>query len=80
MVPNPGANPLLSPTIDEMKEKAIQNALIMSRGNVLKAAKNLGLSRATLYRKVQAIDIDLEDIRSLSEETESKPVALKKAS
>ena len=75
----PDRPPLSSPTINEIKEKAIHNALIMSRGRVHPAAKALGISRATLYRKVQEVGVDLESIRFLAEEEES-PVALKKAS
>ena len=77
VVPDLDTHPLSSPTIDDMKEKAIRNALIMSRGNVLKASENLGVSRATLYRKVRSIGIELEHIRSLSEKKEYR---LKKAS
>ena len=71
--------PLSSPTMNEVKEKAINDTLIRNRGKVYVAAKALGISRATLYRKVQELGIDLESIRFLAEEEES-PVALKKAS
>ena len=78
IVPDPVQNPLFSPTIGEIKEKAINKALLMSRGNVRQAAEMLGLGRATMYRKVQEMDIDLESIRAEVEETEYQ--VLKKAS
>ena len=36
-----------------MEKKAIQNALNNSQGNILKAAKMIGISRATFYRKIK---------------------------
>ena len=82
VVPSPHStqNLLPSPTISEMKEKAINTALIMNRGNVRQAAEALGVGRATLYRKVQEMDIDLESIRFSAEEKEDSRKILKKAS
>ena len=73
-------NPLFSPTIGEVKEKAIYNALIMSRGNVQSAKNMLGISRATIYRKIQEMDIDLEEIRFSAEEKDYNSKVFKKAS
>ncbi len=42
-------------TIQQVEEAHIQNALEQSGGNVEKAAKQLNLSRATLYRKLKQI-------------------------
>jgi DNA-binding NtrC family response regulator len=40
-------------TIDAMENDAIQNALKQCGGNVVKAAKTLGMSQATLYRRLK---------------------------
>jgi DNA-binding NtrC family response regulator len=42
-----------SPTFDEIEKQAIQNALNNNNGNVLKASKELGLARQTMYNKIQ---------------------------
>jgi len=39
-------------TLSEIEKEAIQNALINNNGNVLKAARELGLARQTLYNKI----------------------------
>jgi DNA-binding NtrC family response regulator len=41
------------PTFADIEKQAIQNALIHNRGNVVKASKELGLARQTLYNKMQ---------------------------
>jgi transcriptional regulator with PAS, ATPase and Fis domain len=38
--------------LDELSRSAIQQALENSRGNISKAARMLGISRQTLYRKI----------------------------
>ena len=48
----PGKNP--PQNLNELSAKAIQFALENCRGNVSAAAKQLGISRQTLYRKIQA--------------------------
>jgi transcriptional regulator with PAS, ATPase and Fis domain len=52
-----GAQPLrpLPELIAELERSSIQAALAMSGGNKLRAAKLLGISRATLYEKLSAI-------------------------
>ena len=67
-----------STTLDELKIEAIKKALLMNRGNARQAAEDLQISRATLYRKVKELKIDLESIRFSAEEREYRPV-LKKA-
>jgi len=47
---------LLSP-LESMERDAIVQALLDSGGNKLKAAKSLGMSRATIYRKVREYGI-----------------------
>ncbi|MEK6745082.1 MAG: sigma-54 dependent transcriptional regulator [Nitrospirota bacterium] len=42
-------------TIDVMESDAIQNALKQCGGNVVKAAKLLGMSQATLYRRLKSM-------------------------
>jgi DNA-binding NtrC family response regulator len=41
------------PTFDETEKIAVQTALNNNNGNVLKAAKELGLARQTMYNKIQ---------------------------
>lgn len=41
------------PTFDEIEKQAVQNALNNNNGNVLKASKELGLARQTMYNKIQ---------------------------
>lgn len=40
-------------TLDDVERKAIANAIRKNAGNLSKAAKELGLGRTTLYRKIQ---------------------------
>ncbi len=42
-----------SVNLDEVEKQAIQEAINKNRGNMSKAAKELGLGRTTLYRKIQ---------------------------
>jgi PAS domain S-box-containing protein len=48
----------------EVERKAIRHALDMSKGNVARAAKALGIGRATLYRKMESHGVSL--IRGVS--------------
>lgn len=49
---DPGRRP---ETIDHMERDAIEKALKQCNGNVAKAAKTLGMSQATLYRRLKTI-------------------------
>lgn len=42
------------PTMAELETRAIKKAMRLSGGSISKAAKMLGLGRATLYRKIAA--------------------------
>jgi DNA-binding NtrC family response regulator len=53
-VPGPAAD---VPTLREMERDAIAKALAASNGNVTKAAKMLGLGRATLYRRIAELQL-----------------------
>ncbi len=68
----------LSPTMDELKVQAIKKAVLMNRGNACQAAEALQISRATLYRHIRLLKINLESIRFSAEEKEYRP-ALKKS-
>jgi DNA-binding NtrC family response regulator len=47
-----------TPTIQEMEKNALIEALKTSAGNIEQAAKSLGISRATCYRKIKKYQID----------------------
>jgi DNA-binding NtrC family response regulator len=42
--------------LSDLEKNAIQKTLLMTKGNKLKASKLLGISRATLHRKLRDID------------------------
>lgn len=46
--------------MERLERAAITEALLATRGNKSKAARKLGISRATLYRKLRSFGIDLE--------------------
>ncbi|MCC6272123.1 MAG: hypothetical protein IT572_01535, partial [Deltaproteobacteria bacterium] len=48
----------LDPQIEDLEKKAILHTLGMVRGNKVKAAKLLKISRRTLYLKMQAFGIE----------------------
>jgi DNA-binding NtrC family response regulator len=50
----------------ELEERAIKNALRVTRGSVGRAAKLLGIGRATLYRRIAEIDAPLSVRESAS--------------
>ena len=47
-------------TLDEIEKRAIENALKVKKGNIMQIAKALGVSRTTLYSKIQKYNILLE--------------------
>lgn len=57
--------------LDEIEKKALSNALKVTGNNIQKAAKALGINRATVYRKLQKyklLDDKLLDSKLLDEE------------
>ena len=44
--------------LEETEEKTIREALVQSANNVSRAAKMLGISRVTLYRKMRLFQIE----------------------
>lgn len=51
---NPTERPL---KFDEIEKQAVRTALINNHGNVLKASKELGLARQTMYNKMQKYNL-----------------------
>jgi DNA-binding NtrC family response regulator len=47
-------------TLDQMEEVMIQKAMQLHKGNISKVARSLGLSRATLYRRLEKYQIPYE--------------------
>ena len=45
-------------TIDQLECEAIMNALDQAAGNKVVAARMIGLSRSTIYRKIRAYGLD----------------------
>lgn len=46
-----------SASLDDLERSAIENALRLHRGNISKVAAELGITRQTLYRKLEKYDI-----------------------
>lgn len=65
-------------SMDEIKIRAIRDALLLSRGNASKAAKMLKIGRATLYRISKQFGIDMVSMR-YSEEQKLDTVVKKTA-
>ena len=47
-------------SLDEIEKRAIENALKVKKGNIMQIAKALGVSRTTLYSKIQKYNILIE--------------------
>ncbi len=50
-------------SITENEQRLVENALLSSGGNVQKAAELLGISRRTMYRKMEKYGVDYNGIR-----------------
>ncbi|MDK2814261.1 MAG: sigma-54 dependent transcriptional regulator, acetoin dehydrogenase operon transcriptional [Thermoanaerobacter sp.] len=50
--------------IEVIEEKNIREALKIAKGNILKAAEMLNLSRATIYRKIKKYNISVKELLS----------------
>jgi transcriptional regulator with PAS, ATPase and Fis domain len=57
----PGRTPRLQPRVDRL---TVEKSLISAGGNIKKAAALLGVSRRTMYRKLQLFGIDYDTIRA----------------
>jgi two-component system nitrogen regulation response regulator GlnG len=55
-----GNKNIYSKVISEIEKSIIKNALIMTKGNQLKAAKILGLNRNTLRKKIGDLNINIQ--------------------
>lgn len=44
-------------TLKDLEKNSIEHALFLNNGNAVKAAEDLSISRATIYRKIKAYDI-----------------------
>lgn len=47
--------------LSEMEKKAIEKALVKNSGNISKTAEELGLSRASLYRRMEKYDLKMNE-------------------
>lgn len=50
-------------TINQLEAGAIKDTLVLSRGNIKQCAEALGMSRRTLYRKLEKYQIDYDLLR-----------------
>lgn len=57
----------LKEDLAEVDKKKIENTLIKCKGNVSKAAANLGVSRETLHNKIRKYGININDFRLRSQ-------------
>ena len=57
----------LKPSLNfkDIERESIIRALVINEGNVLKAAEDLNLSRATVYRRIKTYSINLKEIKRL---------------
>ncbi len=62
----PGTEKILS--LKKLEKKAIKEALKVTRGNIKRAAEMLGISRGTLYRKLDKYNIKVPYRRTKEEE------------
>ena len=49
-------------TLRELEQRAIRKALRVTRGSVGRAAKLLGIGRATLYRRLAELDVSPDNV------------------
>ena len=60
------ANTAHSLSFKDIERESILRALNLNKGNVLKAADDLNISKATIYRKIKTYSINLNEIKKLS--------------
>ncbi len=51
-------NKTFSLNLEELERKSVHKALEIHQGNITKAAKDLGITRAALYRRIEKFDIN----------------------
>ena len=51
-------------TVNEMEKALIINHLIKEKGNLKRASESLGISRRTLYRKLEKYKIAFDELRT----------------
>ena len=49
-------------TLKDLEKNSIEHALYLNNGNAVKAAEDLSISRATIYRKIKAYDIHITGV------------------
>ncbi|HAZ05249.1 MAG TPA: hypothetical protein DCY58_01590 [Acetobacterium sp.] len=49
-------------TLRDLEKNSIEQALFLNKGNAVKAAEDLCISRATIYRKIKAYDIHVTSL------------------
>lgn len=49
-------------TLRDLEKNSIEHALLLNKGNAVKAAEELSISKATIYRKIKAYDIHVRSI------------------
>ena len=63
IVPSPNSQNNFFNSLKEIQEDAIKQALVLSEGNITKAAMILRIARATFYRKARVLNIDIDSFR-----------------
>lgn len=60
--------PVMTQTLNfkDIERESILRALTANKGNVLKVAEELHISKATIYRKIKTYSIDLKEIKKLT--------------
>lgn len=49
-------------TLKDLEKNSIEHALLLNKGNAVKAAEDLCISKATIYRKIKAYDINVRSV------------------
>ncbi|WP_373483720.1 sigma-54 interaction domain-containing protein [Acetobacterium sp.] len=49
-------------TLKDLEKNSIEHALLLNKGNAVKAAEELSISKATIYRKIKAYDIHVRSV------------------
>jgi transcriptional regulator with PAS, ATPase and Fis domain len=49
-------------SLKDIEKNTIEEALLINKGNAVKAAQSLNISKATIYRKIKSYSIDLHRI------------------